>query len=694
MKPPMSQPAGAANRGELPRRQRILFAALGLAAALLAAVVAGELAGWRFLRQPFQRLMSHAAGVPVVLEGEFRLQLFGRPHLSAGHLLVAAAPGLPVPHLLDAHNVQVAWRWLDLWRWQTGGVLSLRQVQAGTLDARLVRAAAGPASWQIGPAAGASASPAALPQIGSLIVGAGRIVVDHVPLATSLEITMRGGEGGAQAGAPPGYEATLTGHYRALPLNLRVHSGALLPLLQDDEPGEVAPSVAVRVEGRAGASQLRFEGRASALWRARQFQGALRLHGPSLASLGEPVGVTLPHTPPFDLAGWLSQGAGVWHLRADRLSVGRSLLAGEFRYDTRTQPPQLGGRLQGPVLALADLGPAVGLPVAGAAGLAAPPGGRVLPQRHFDLPSLRVMDADVQIQVDELSFAGTAVAALRKLRTRVRLDGGVLQLQDLSAQVAGGQVAGSMRLDGRAGQARWAADLRLQRIDIATWIRGLRAPPAPGRGDAAVRAYLTGELSAEAQVTGVGRSTAEILGTLDGRGRLRLGEGTLSHLATEVIGLDVAQALGVAIRGDKPLPLRCARIDLAVQHGVLKPEFAVLDNRDSTLRLAGQVDLRNETLALRITAQPKDLSLISLRTPVTVTGTMRKPEPGIEVRRLAGRVLGSVVLGLVAAPAAALLPLIDAGARDTAAEPCRGPRAVSRQASTPGQGDGPAPSGR
>jgi AsmA family protein len=691
MKPPVHPPASApVSRGVRPWRRRSLVVALGLAGALLAAVVAGELAGWRFLRQPLQRLMSQAAGVPVVLEGEFRLQLLGRPQLRAGHLQVAAAPGVPVPHLLDARDVRVAWRWLDLWRWQTGGVLSLRQVQAGALDARLVQAADGPASWQIGPRPGASASPAALPHIGSLIVGAGRIVFDNTPAATSLEITVRGGEGQAQAGRPPGYEATITGRYRALPLNLRVHSGAVLPLLQDDEPGEAAPALEVRVEGRAGASQLRFEGRGSALWSTRQFQGTLRLQGPSLASLGEPVGVTLPHTPPFDLAGWLSQDAGVWQLRADRLSVGRSLLAGDFRYDTRTQPPQLAGRLQGPVLALPDLGPAVGLPPGGAA---APAVGRVLPQRHFDLPSLRAMDADVQVQIDELSFASTAVAALRKLRTRVRLDGGVLQLQDLSAQGAGGEVAGSMRLDGRAGQARWAADLRLQRIDVAAWIRGLRTAPAPGRGDA-VRAYLTGELSAEAQVTGAGRSTAEILGTLDGRARLRLGEGTLSHLATEVIGLDVAQALGVAIRGDAPLPLRCARIDLAVQHGVARPEFAVLDNRDSTLRLAGQVDLRNETLALRITAQPKDLSLLSLRTPVTVTGTMRKPEPGIEARRLAGRVLSSVVLGTVATPAAALLPLIDPGARDAAGDPCRGPGAASRPASSPGQGDAPAPSGR
>jgi len=652
-------------------RQRGLLVGVGLAAALALAVFAGELAGWRFLRQPTQDLMTRAAGVPVVLEGEFRLRLLRQPGLAVQHLVVGAAPGLPVTHLLDAQDVQVAWRWLDVWRWQRGDVLQLRRLQARTLDAQLIRGADGRASWQIGPASGRSssgtpASPGALPRVGTLVVDQGHIVFDDPQLATHLEIDVHGREG--TGSGPQGYEATLTGRYRELPLRLQARSGAVLPLLGDDEPGDEAPApaVAVQVEGQAGVSDLHFDGHASALWSAARLEGAVRLRGPSLASLGEPLGVTLPHTPPFELAGRLSQSPGLWHLRADRMAIGRSLLAGDFRYDTRRQPAQLSGRLQGPRLVLADLGPAVGVPQA-----AQPEGGgRVLPERRFDLPSLRAMDADVQVQIDALDFASTAVASLRGLRSRLLLDAGVLQLQDFQAQVGGGQVAGSMRLEAPANTARWATDLRLTHIDIAEWIRGLRPAASPGQGKAPVRAYLTGELNATVKVTGSGRSTAEILSTLDGTATLRLGEGTLSHLATEVIGLDVAQALGVAIRGDRPLPLRCARVELAVRSGVVEPELAVLDNRDSTLRATGRVDLRTESLALRVITRPKDLSPLSLRTPVTVTGTLRKPELGIQARGLAGRVLGAAALGTAVGPAAALLPLVDPGERDAAGDPC------------------------
>lgn len=650
-------------------RQWGLLAGLGLAAAVVLAVLAGELAGWRFLRQPMQHLMTRAAGVPVVLEGEFRLRLFRQPGLAVQHLVVAAAPGLPVAHLLDAQEVQVAWHWRDLWRWQRGDVLRLMRLQAKRLDAQLVRGPDGRATWQIGPAPSASSPatpvvPGALPRVGILVVEQGHILFDDPQLSTHLEIDMHGGEG--PGSGPQGYEATLTGRYRALPLRLRARSGAVLPLLGDGEPGDAAPALEVQVDGQAGVSELHFDGRASALWSARRLDGAVRLRGPSLASLGEPLGVTLPHTPPFELAGWLSQSPGLWHLRADRMAVGRSLLAGEFRHDVQRQPAQLSGRLQGSRLVLADLGPAVGVPPA----TQPEGGGRVLPQRRFDLPSLRAMDADVQVRIDELDFASPAVTSLRGLSTRVLLQAGMLQLQDFKAQVAGGQVAGSMRLEAPASTARWAADLRLTHIAIADWIRGLRPTRSPGQGQASVRAYLTGELDAHVKVSGTGRSTAEILSTLDGQAKLRLGEGTLSHLATEIIGLDVAQALGVAIRGDRPLPLRCARLELAVHNGVVEPELAVLDNRDSTLHLSGRVDLRTESLALRVVTRPKDLSPLSLRTPVTVTGTMRKPEVGIEARGLAGRVLGAVALGTAVGPAAALLPLVDPGSRDTAGDPC------------------------
>ncbi len=397
----------------------------------------------------------------------------------------------------------------------------------------------------------------------------------------------------------------------------------------------------------------------------------------------------------------------MWHLQAERGAIGNSLLNGDFRLDTRVEPPLLQGRLGGRHVNLADLGPAVGVPQDDASG----PRDRVLPQCRFDLPSLRDMDADVQVAIDELDFGSDALNPLLDLRTQLRLQDGVLQLKDLGAHVAGGRFRGTTVLDANVEPARWTVDLRFGTVDIAGWVAGVRPDNAAAKaaaqdtsalrqqreqaregGDQPVLSYLSGALDGAIKASGQGQSVAEILGSLDGRAQLMLRDGTLSHLATEAIGLDVAEALGVLVGGDRPLPLNCAWLDLAVHNGVVQPLAAVLDNEDSEVRVTGQANLRDESLAVRIVARPKDISPFTLRTPVTVGGTLASPEVGIETGRLAGKAVGAVALGAAIGPLAALLPFVDLGvgegddacarrppgaAAGTAAPPAKSPTAAA-----------------
>jgi AsmA family protein len=711
---------------------RTLTWVAGAAGLLLLGLALGEATGWPVLRQPMQRAMARAAGVPVQLDGAFRLSLLGSPSLRIGHLNVGAADGVPVPHLADATDVTLDWRWADLWRWQRGDGLRIQRLQARGLDAQLVRLADGRASWQIGRQDAPARLPSAAlprPRFGTLVIGDGHILVQDQALDTDLRIEVQGQEGDASppsgrapgaAGTPPppapapaGYEATVQGRFRALPLKLAVRTGGALPLLRDPAEGTPDAALPIRVEGSAGASSLLFDGRASALLGERRLEGALHFRGPSLARVVAPLGITLPETPPFDLRGQLSHSGGIWHLRADRVAVGRSLLNGDFRYDTAASPNRLSGHLAGPRLALADLGPAVGATTGGEAraGTDAAPlaDRRVLPRRRFDLPSLQAMDADVQVAIDELDFGSSAVAPLRQLQTHLLLQGGVLRLEALQAVVAGGHFSGETQLDGRVDPARWAADLRFAGIDVEGWLRGVQtgagqaSAPASTNvaalkrqrtqarqgGEQTVRAYVTGELGGRIQVKGVGRSTADILASLDGQAQASLKDGSLSHLATELSGIDLAQALGVWVRGDRPLPLRCARLDVVLRNGVVQPRLAVIDNKDSTIHLSGQVDLRDESLALRATVQPKDFSPLALRAPLTVSGTLGAPHLGVDAKRLTGKALGAAALGAVVAPLAALLPLMDLG-QAPKDDPCAEAPQTPPEAAQAGKRAGPA----
>ncbi|MEO5697441.1 MAG: AsmA family protein [Burkholderiaceae bacterium] len=715
------------------RLSRSLSWAAGVAGVLGLGVVAGELAGWPFLRLPVQNVMADAAGVPVALNGRFRTRLLWRPHVEVEHLNIAAGGGVQAPHLLDARDVELAWRWSDVWRWRRGDELRLQRLHAGVVDAHLLRTKDGSASWALGDPnrkpKGENEARAPFPRFGSLQLGQGSVVIDDALLDAKLDIEFSGGEGQALPdGSPAGYQASVTGRHRKLPVKLQIHSSAVLPLLQDAEADAPAPPVAVLVEGEVGAARLRFEGRVGALLSEREFEGSLRLRGPSLAQAGEPLGVTLPHTPPFDLKGELAHSGDVWQMRSVTLSIGRSKLDGDFKFDTANKPPRLTGRLGGSRLALADLGPAVGTSGTPAKERPRAERGRVLPVREFDLPSMRGMDADLQVAIDELDLGSSAVEPLKQLRTHLLLTGGVLRLDDLKATVAGGQFSGATRLDASAEPARWNADMAFSKIDVAGWIKGLRPTPekaasggaksdatlrkerskARAGGDQPVQSYLTGSLSGNLKFAGRGRSTADILGSTDGNMHLSLSDGTLSHLITEALGLDIAQALGVVISGDRPLPLRCARVDMVAKSGVLHTQHAVLDNADSTVKIEGTINLRDESLALKATSKPKDFSPLALSTPIIVGGTLGSPDVGIEGGKLAGKVLGAAALGAVLAPLAAVLPFIDTGSDDKS-DPCAPGASTGKSASAnpkgkadatakaappsspPATGQGPAP---
>ncbi|MEO8122592.1 MAG: AsmA family protein [Burkholderiales bacterium] len=520
-----------------------------------------------------------------------------------------------------------------------------------------------------------------IPSVGLLRIERGKIEIADDVLDTHLEIAFKGREStDGPTSVNAAYETTATGRYHGLPLKLEARSGAALPLLggatSDINELQMVP---LKVIGSVGRAQIDFDGEALALFGSPRIDGLIKLRAGSLGRVGDVLGLTLPETAPFRLRGRLEHELGEWRLRDVQMTVGHSQVGGDYRFDTRVNPPLLSGKLQASRIRLADLGPAVGV----AADEPAGKDGKVLPARRFDLPSLAAMDANVQASVDELDFGTPTLRPILDLRTHVVLAKSVLRLEDMQARAGGGSLSGMSQLDGRKGAADWLAELRFDGLEVAKWIAGVRKPDAktnvanePSKAsppDATVQrpatAYLTGKLDGRMKVRGSGTSTAGILASLDGDAQATIRNGTISHLTTELMGIDVAQALGVAIRGDDALPLHCARLDVKIENGIVVPRVAVLDNRDSTVRMTGSVNLRDEALDLHLTTSPKDFSPLTLRAPVFVKGTLGAPRVGLDAGPLVARVAASVVLGVIATPLAALLPLIDPGSKEEG-DPC------------------------
>ena len=777
---PTAPPSAPSAPSPTQRRAGWRWAALALLLGTLAGLGLGEWLGWPMLEAPLQQALSQrlrreitlsppATGVAALGKGgaprpadnrPFSVRFLGGIRLFAPQLQIAAPAWASQPSLVQARALELDLRYVDLWRAWRGEPMRIQGVQADQLDAELERQADGRVSWQFNPDAPPPDPAAPLPALP--VVGQVRIKQGQVHLLDALrKLELRAqlslsdsrlgdvvGTGASGVPAPPAsavaapavaqatrsvLRLTGTGQFRGLPLTLALTASDALPWVQDPAQA-LAQAQAVPVAApltlsvRVGQARLNFEGSATDALHLGGLTGRFSLQGPSLAAVGDPLGVTLPTTAAFHAAGRLSRQGADWRVLFDEATVGASRLNGAFVYSGDRAVPLLAGRLGGSRLLLKDLGPALGLaPAAGAAapavGAAAPDlvvasgprvtaraasapaagamakravplpatagpalparrPGKVLPNRPFDLASLRMMDAQVLIDIAEVDLNTHWLEPLQPLHTRLELSGGVLTLHDLDARTAQGRLAGQLSLDGRGAKALWTAALRWDGVKLERWLHLTRVDGQPP--------WVSGRLGGRARLAGEGRSTAEILASLHGTFNTELSAGSVSHLAVEAAGLDLAQALGVMVVGDNSLPVGCAVADLVADRGVFRPRVMVLDTTDSAIWVDGTLSLATETMDLRAVVSPKDFSPLSLRSPLRVSGSFAHPGVSLDSSRMAPRLAAAAVLALIN-PLAALLPLLDPGDAEAAAQvmgSCR--KLMQRQpAKTP-----PAPTAR
>ncbi|MEO6032444.1 MAG: AsmA family protein [Burkholderiaceae bacterium] len=669
-----------------------LFVVVGVLAAAAIGIGVCETLGWPFLAEPAQRWLASTLDRRVSLSSDpaarVKIGLIGDVRIVATHLEIGAPHWSAAPFMLRAQDADLRLGYLDLWRASRGAPLRISALRATALDIHLERRSDGRASWEFGtPAEAQTKPPASVPEFGRLEVGAGTLQLRDAALeldfdarfslndgsvpgavaapSASAPLSSSGGSATTSTPLPPGLEFHASGQYRKRPLKIDLSSVGVLTAVG---AGAARLALPVTLNARTDRVQLTFKGTVTDVLRLRHLQGRVRIKGQSLAALGDPLGVTLPTTGPFDLDGRLVKRGALWSTVIDRATVGSSQLNAALTFDADRPVPLLAGRLVGSNLLLADLGPAIGTP---APGSPRSHDGRALPDRSLDIPSLRAMDANVMVAIDSVDLGSTLLQPLRPLHTHLVLANGVLTLRDIDARTSQGRLVGTVRLDGREAQAVWNADLRWSGVRLEQWIHQARSNGAPS--------YVTGSLSGRARVEGRGRSTAAILGSLAGGVHMDLAGGTISHLMVEAAGLDLAQSLGVMISGDDALPILCTVADLVASKGVLRPRVMVLDTPDSTLWIDGSLSLASEALDLHVIVMPKDFSLLALRSPIRVRGTLAAPIVSVQKGALGARVGAAALLALIN-PLAAVIPLIDTGASAEAGRAAADCRALAVRA--------------
>lgn len=668
-----------------------------VAAAVLAVLVGGfavcEAIGWPFLAKPVQEALSRTLDRQLTLSDErsrATVRFLGGLRVQVPELDIAAPSWSKQPFFLHARNAQMHLSYGDLWRARQGEPLDIDLLRADHLVVHAERLMDGRASWAFGdpnkakPAADGRKTP--LPTVRELRVNEGRLTFVDAPLKADIVAELQLSEGAApppSQGSQPlpvalrGLIASAHGTYGPAKLTANLRTSGVTPLLRSDT---AAPAVPVVLELQADKAKLSFNGTVTDIFKLSDLNGNFRVSGPSLSAVGDPLGVTLPSTNAFVLAGRVKKDGQVWSVVTDDATVGESKLRGALTYDTRPRVPLLTGEVNGPRLLLADLAPTIaGEPEAAPApprAASAPAAARVLPDKEFDLPSLRAMDANVLLSFDRVELGSLFALPLQPLKTHLTLQAGKLRLSDLVATTADGKLTGDVALDGTGQVALWNAELRWSGVKLENWLKQARAKGGPP--------YVSGSLVGRAKLEGRGRSTAQILGSLDGTVTTSLRRGQVSHLIIEAAGLDIAQALGVFVKGDKPLPVSCALADLQAEKGVLRPRAFVVDTSDSIVWVEGSVSLKDEAMDLKATVSPKDFSPLALRTPLHVKGHFNAPKISVEKAPLARRIAGAALLALVN-PLATVIPLFDRGENEGEADSCAELLARARDAAREGR---------
>ncbi len=644
-----------------------LFVTLLLA--IVSLLVIGEILGWPFLKRPAENYLSSTLQRTVKFTAPLKIHFFGGVHVQTKGIEIGSPKEIKADYFLIAKDFDIKLRYTDLINMPADAPYQIKSLQVAEIQTNLIRNADGFSTWNFSD----EPSLRPFPVFDNLSIKSGKAIYQDTVTAADLVLTFSNQEG--QDSELSNSTVAIAGKYAGHPIKGEIETQGLMNTAnQFASKSQIKSKMWVDYRDISAS----YRGYIIDPMSKHELEGNFQVKGPSLALLGTVLGATLPTTNKFDLRGSIKNSDSLWSAILTTANIGNSRLQAELDFDKSKTPALLSGRLHGKKFFLADLAPAFGTKnVEGKA--VPPPAGKVLPDRPLNLPSLNLMDADIAIDLSYVDLGNVFNQPISPFKAKLNLQQGRLALNDIEATTAAGSIAGSFFVDAHAmenvakghlsattvarqyegKQPIWGTNLSWKNINLEKWIDTTNESLEENNVNQN-KHYITGLLNGSAKLSGEGQSTAKVISTLNGDAKISITKGTISHLAIEFLGLDVAQSLGLILRGDKALEMECAVVAVRAKQGVVTPSIALVDTPVTALVADGNINMANEELDLRLLAKPKNFSPLTLRSPILIKGTFANPETSIDKGPVAAKVAGSIFLGLLN-PLAAILPLIDFG---------------------------------
>lgn len=448
------------------------------------------------------------------------------------------------------------------------------------------------------------------------------------------------------AGPTYAFGLTVKGRYKGVPIDGTGKVGGVLSLRDASRPFPLQADV------KAGDTRLAIVGTLTDPVHLAAIDLRLWLQGSSMSHLYPLTGVTLPDTPPYAtegrLIGRFKRAASTFRYENFNGRVGGSDLRGTLVYQQRAPRPLLSGELVSNLLQFSDLAPIIGADTAASKArrgdTTKQPPGRVLPVETFRTDRWRALDADVKFTGRKL--IKSAALPISDLYTHIVMTDGVLSLEPLKFGVAGGSLATTAHLDGSAAPLKGRFSVAARHLKLKQLFPTQK-----------VMQSALGEINGDAALSATGNSPAALAATSNGEVKMLMTDGAISRLLMEAAGLNVANVLYEKMFGSHDVKINCAAVDFVATNGLLDTKLFAFDTDDALINIDGPIDLRNESMNLKVHPHTKGFRVFSLRSPLYVKGTFKNPDVGVDAAALALRAGAMVGLGLVN-PFAALIPLI------------------------------------
>lgn len=595
---------------------------------------------------------SQLLGREISVDGEINVEWhWGYTHINVEKLRLQNAADFSEPDMVRIELVDLHFKPLRLLR----GRVDISEVNIVAPEIFLERKSIDATNWNF-PAFGQTNPDTAVipdnryefPVIDQLKISRGRIVLRDELKGLNLDLQLDSVNANDEATVvtnttvDKGYTLSGTGKLQGQEFRIEATSGSLSELRDASAP------FPLRLKLAMGATKVFIDGRFQDPVKMEGVDAVLKIEGANLADIFYLTAIPLPPTPNYTLKGQLTKLGSVWSYRNFEGRIGSSDLSGDLSYDIGGTRGFLTADLTSNVLDAADLGGFIGLSPEGK-NIESP---KLIPDVPLTRERLLATDLDIRLKVVQVDAPNLP---FKGMDARFDLRDGILKLDPLDLVLADGTVDGTIEIDANPAIPPMKMNLNLRQLNLNQFFKGTR-----------FEATTDGLFGGKVSLAGVGASLSDVLATSNGELTLIMSGGEISQLLIEASDLDIGQALPLFFGKDKATRINCGVLHFNVKEGMLASEVVVLDTNDSLLVGDVGINLKDEAINARLDAKPKDNSLLSLRIPLTITGTLKEPSVGLDKEKTTNRSVAAIALGALLTPFASILAFVEKGeASDT-----------------------------